>query len=102
MKGTCNGTMRASGGQCDRDHEEDTKVTKDTKGRRRQRLRSSTQESGARSTRGDTTATGCRSSKDAKGRSMMQKPLAIVLGVVVILGCVWIAAAGQDRPGMPT
>ena len=33
---------------------------------------------------------------------MMQKPFAIVLGVAVILGCVWIAAAGQDRPGMPT
>jgi hypothetical protein len=33
---------------------------------------------------------------------MMQKLFAIVLGVVVVLGCVWIAAAGQDRPGMPT
>jgi hypothetical protein len=32
---------------------------------------------------------------------MMQKPLVIVLGLAVTLGCVWIAA-GQDRPGMPT
>jgi hypothetical protein len=33
--------------------------------------------------------------------SIMQKPLVIVFGVAV-LGCVWITAAGQDRPGMPT
>jgi hypothetical protein len=33
---------------------------------------------------------------------MMQKLLVIGLGIAVTLGGVWIAAAGQDRPGMPT
>ena len=33
---------------------------------------------------------------------MMQKLLVIGLAIAVTLGCVWIAAAGQDRPGMPT
>jgi len=33
---------------------------------------------------------------------MMQKRLVIGFGIAVTLGCVWIAAAGQDRPGMPT
>ena len=33
---------------------------------------------------------------------MMQKLFAIVLGTGLLLGFVWVAAAGQDRPGMPT
>src|SRR5581483_3749913 len=34
---------------------------------------------------------------------MMHKVSMIGLGIAVALGCVWIAAAaGQDRPGMPT